>query len=121
MDRLSNENRIMNALFAAVVFMMTTQLTAFAQANNQERVDSARIRFQENTHQVVLDDQSKIISWITPQSKSYDVFLHQRWDFIKHHVPLSPGPAPRSLYPQYYIIFIVPTDRKMEHSSPICG
>ena len=102
MDQLSGENHMMKALFAAVVFVMTTPLTAFAQANNQEKVDSAQVRFQENTHQVVLDDQSKIISWITPQAKAYDVFLHQRWDFIKHHVPLSPGPAPRSLYPQYY-------------------
>jgi hypothetical protein len=55
-----------------------------------------------NNHIVVLDDQSKIISWITPQSKAYDQFLHQRWNFIITMVPYSPGPAPRSSYPQYY-------------------
>jgi len=55
-----------------------------------------------NNHVVVLDNQSKIISWITPQSKAYDQFLHQRWNFIKTMVPYSPGPAPRSSYPQYY-------------------
>lgn len=54
------------------------------------------------THKVVLDNQSKLISWITPQSKAYDQFLRQRWNFIKTLVPQSPGPAPRSLYPQYY-------------------
>lgn len=54
------------------------------------------------THKVVLDSLSKIISWITPQSKAYDQFLRKRWDFIKTKVPNSPGPPPRSLYPQYY-------------------
>lgn len=54
------------------------------------------------THKVVLDDQSKLISWIQPQSRAYDVFLRQRWNFIKTAVPYSPGPAPRSQYPQYY-------------------
>jgi O-glycosyl hydrolase len=55
-----------------------------------------------NNHKVVLDDQQKIMSWITPQSNAYDRFLHMRWDFIKTRVPNSPGPAPRSYYPQYY-------------------
>jgi len=55
-----------------------------------------------NNHAVMLDDQSKIISWITPQSRAYDQFLHQRWNFIKTKVPNCPGPAPRSSYPQYY-------------------
>ena len=77
-------------------------LTQTIQPAYQETADSAKIRFQENTHKVVLDNQSKIISWITPQSRAYDVFLHQRWNFVKKHVPASPGPPPRSLYPQYY-------------------
>lgn len=55
-----------------------------------------------NNHAVVLDNQSKIISWITPQSKAFDQFLRQRWNFIKTMVPGSPGPPPRSSYPQYY-------------------
>ena len=55
-----------------------------------------------NKHKVILDEHSKIISWITPQSKAYDQFLHQRWNFVKTKVPYSPGPPPRSDYPQYY-------------------
>jgi|GEM_PF-241896 O-glycosyl hydrolase len=54
------------------------------------------------THQLVLDEQNKILPWFTPQSKAYDHFLHLRWNFIKNHVPNAPGPAPRSNYPQYY-------------------
>ena len=55
-----------------------------------------------NNHKVILDSTSKIISWITPQSKAYSIFLQQRWNFIKTTVPNSPGPGPRSFYPQYY-------------------
>jgi hypothetical protein len=54
------------------------------------------------THQVVLDKTGKIIPWYNPRENAYDHFLDQRWDFIKNHVPLSPGPEPRSWYPQYY-------------------
>src|SRR5680860_513257 len=54
------------------------------------------------THKVVLDKQNKILSWYIPQNKAYDHFLHLRWNFVKNKVPNSPGPIPRSLYPQYY-------------------
>lgn len=54
------------------------------------------------THNVVLDEQDKLLPWYTPHNKAYDNFLHQRWDFIKNRVPDSPGPDPRSRYPQYY-------------------
>jgi len=54
------------------------------------------------THKVVLDNQNKIIPWYTPRESAYDHFLRLRWDFIKNRVPDSPGPAPRSGYPQYY-------------------
>ena len=54
------------------------------------------------THNVVLDEQEKIIPWFTPRDKAYDHFLHLRWDFVKNRVPFSPGPDPRSRYPQYY-------------------
>lgn len=64
--------------------------------------DSMKIRFQKNTHSVVLDEQSKIIPWTKPQSSAYDHFLRQRWNFIRYKVPNSPGPEPRSSYPQYY-------------------
>ena len=53
-------------------------------------------------HPVVLDEQSKIVSWTMPRSRAYDQFLRLRWTFIKTKVPNSPGPAPRSSYPQYY-------------------
>ena len=55
-----------------------------------------------SVHKVVLDDQSKLIPWRSPQSHAYDFLLRSRWDFIKTSVPFSPGPPPRSDYPQYY-------------------
>jgi hypothetical protein len=54
------------------------------------------------THKVILDKKDKIIPWYIPRDKAYDHFLRLRWDFIKNHVPESPGPPPRSNYPQYY-------------------
>lgn len=53
-------------------------------------------------HKVILDQRSKLIPLTMPVGKAYDLFLHQRWNFIKTKVPFSPGPAPRSEYPQYY-------------------
>lgn len=55
-----------------------------------------------NNHVVKLDDKGKLLSWITPQSDAYHTFLTKRWDFIKTGVPFSPGPPPRSNYPQYF-------------------
>src|SRR5258708_3437917 len=55
-----------------------------------------------NKHRVILDQDSKILSWITPQAKAYSWFLHKRWDYIKNNVPNCPGPGTRSSYPQYY-------------------
>ena len=103
--RMRGNGLTIGKLMGAGALVVGLQFVGFAQnsqARNKEILDSAEIRFQENTHRVVLDDQSKIIPWTTPQSKAYDLFLHQRWNFIKHKVPASPGPAPRSLYPQYY-------------------
>lgn len=54
------------------------------------------------THSVMLDSEGKLLPWYTPQERAYDHFLHLRWEFIKTKVPDSPGPAPRSHYPQYY-------------------
>jgi hypothetical protein len=54
------------------------------------------------THKVVLDAQNKIVPWYSPAENAYDHFLRLRWDFIKHRVPRSPGPDPRSRYPIYY-------------------
>ncbi len=78
-------------------FLISAPLLAQTETGNARgKIDSF------NNHVVLLDDQSKIISWITPQSDAYDRFLRQRWNFIKTMVPNCPGPAPRSLYPQYY-------------------
>jgi hypothetical protein len=54
------------------------------------------------THKLMLDSEGKLLPWYTPQDRAYDHFLHLRWEFIKTKVPDSPGPAPRSNYPQYY-------------------
>jgi hypothetical protein len=53
-------------------------------------------------HKVILDEKNMIIPWYTPREKAYDHFIRLRWDFIKTRVPNSPGPEPRSKYPQYY-------------------
>ena len=53
------------------------------------------------THKVVLDESGKIVPWYKPEGKAFDNFLRRRWDFVKQ-APNSPGPLPRSLYPQYY-------------------
>jgi hypothetical protein len=55
-----------------------------------------------NGHRVILDGQNKIIPWFVPAERAYDHFLRLRWNFIKTRVPNSPGPPPRSSYPQYY-------------------
>ena len=54
------------------------------------------------SHNVVLDEQNKIVPWYSPAENAYDHFVHLRWDFIKTKVPNSPGPNPRSRYPLYY-------------------
>ena len=78
---------------------MIILLTAMISCNNQPNVIT---NTTFNTHKVVLDNLGKIIPWYTPQENAYDHFLHLRWDFIKTRVPNSPGPDPRSRYPQYY-------------------
>lgn len=55
-----------------------------------------------NNHKLILDAEGKILPWFTPQTKAYHQFLKQRWNYIKNSVPKSPGPAPRSNYPQYF-------------------
>jgi hypothetical protein len=55
-----------------------------------------------NGHTVLFDAQGKILPWAPAKQNPYDYFLRLRWDFIKTKVPMCPGPAPRSSYPQYY-------------------
>jgi hypothetical protein len=52
-------------------------------------------------HHVVLDNHGKIIPWHLPRANAFDHFLRLRWEFVKN-APASPGPPPRSSYPQYY-------------------
>lgn len=90
--------------FLVVCFFGCIGKTALPQrgTNPQQILEAAAARFQTNTHKVVLDSSGKIIPWTQPQSKAYDYFLRNRWNFIKTMVPPSPGPPPRSNYPQYY-------------------
>jgi len=74
-------------------------LVLFIACNNRPK-ETTNIIFC--THKVALDKQNKIIPWYVPNDKAYDHFLRLRWDFIKNRVPNSPGPDPRSRYPQYY-------------------
>jgi hypothetical protein len=96
-------------LFITGVLITTCLSAQTSSSRNSEKPDSIA------THKVVLDGHSKLISWIIPQSKAYDNFLHMRWDFVKTKVPNSPEPAPRSNFPQYYFYAsFVTKDGKME-------
>lgn len=90
-------------LFIWGILTMSEALAQSGAGKGTARADSvSRILFQKNTHPVVLDSAGKIISWITPRSGAYDIFLRKKWEFIKTGVPAGPGPSPRSDYPQYY-------------------
>ncbi len=53
-------------------------------------------------HKVVLDESHKLLPWKGSAANAYDHFIRQRWNFVRTKAPQSPGPAPRSTYPQYY-------------------
>jgi hypothetical protein len=104
----NNPDAMMSKRFIAVVACVFPCI-AFSQG-----VSNRYTEFPDSvaTHKVVLDSQSKIISWISPQSLAYDRFLRDRWNFIIRGIPSSPGPAPRSGYPQYYF-YCAYKDQKM--------
>ena len=52
------------------------------------------------THAVVLDGQSKIVSWMKPQSHAYDKTLDLLWNYIMNKVPNGPS-APLPMYTLY--------------------
>lgn len=93
-------------LFILNSFIAVSLFSQAPSSRNSEFPDSIA------THKVILDKHSRIISWITPQSIAYDRFLRDRWNFILNGVPNSPGPAPRSNYPQYYF-YCAYKDQKM--------
>ena len=90
------------------------QLNAQANSANKTTLSDSL-----NGHKVLLDAEGKIISWMLPQSKAYSQLLYQRWNFIKTNVPNSPGPEPRSDYPQYFFIVLIAL--KTEACNRICG
>ena len=53
-------------------------------------------------HEVRLDDQQKLLPWKDGSTNAYDKFIRLRWNFVETRAPQSPGPVPRSNYPQYY-------------------
>jgi len=106
---------IWRTLFLAL--MCGIYSSGFAQAlrPNAEPVDSMQLRFQQNTHPVLLDSDGKIIPWYKPQQMAYDQFIRQRWNFVKTSVPNAPGPSPRSDYPAYYFYCAFrPVDGQLE-------
>ena len=50
----------------------------------------------------MLDYQHKLLPRKVDASNPYDHFLRLRWNFVKTKAPKSPGPPPRSDYPQYF-------------------
>ncbi len=52
-------------------------------------------------HKIILDKSQKLLPREVPAANPYDYLLKQRWNFVKN-APMSPGPAPRSNFPQYY-------------------
>jgi hypothetical protein len=85
--------RIVNSKFIFICFALIAFVPGVAQKDSVETFCG---------HKVVLDAHQKLLPAEVPSANPYDYFLRLRWNFIKHHVPLSPGPAPRSQYPQYY-------------------
>jgi hypothetical protein len=84
------------------ILLLVIYMTLIISCKSQPKVATVITDTVFCTHNLVLDDQNKIVPWYLPAEKAYDHFLHLRWDFIKNKVPLSPGPDPRSRYPQYY-------------------
>ena len=42
-----------------------------------------------NRHQVILDAQGKLVSWVKPQEKAYDSVMRLGWDFLLNKVPVE--------------------------------
>lgn len=85
---LINKRKIIFTLFACIFY-----------ANIFAQTDTTAIFCG---HEVRLDAQQKLLPWKDGTSNAYDHFLRLRWNFIETKAPMSPGPALRSSYPQYY-------------------
>jgi len=100
-------------LLAVAVFILVNSLISMAVPPNGNPDSICQ-------HKVILDKDSKILSWMTPQSNAYDQFLHLRWNFVKTRATFSPGPAPRSNYPLYYFYCeLKQKDGKIIQSGPM--
>jgi len=84
------------------IFLIISLLTLIISCKSQPKVITVVTDTIFCTHKVVLDEQNKIVPWYSGPDNAYDHFLRLRWDYIKNRVPNSPGPDPRSRYPQYY-------------------
>jgi hypothetical protein len=42
-----------------------------------------------NRHQVVLDAQGKLLSWVQPQEQAYDRVMRLAWDFLLRTIPVE--------------------------------
>jgi len=49
-------------------------------------------------HNVVLDEQNKLLPWSTPAANAYDQYLHQLWQYL----PTVPN-GPSSSLPMYFL------------------
>ncbi|MBK8884984.1 MAG: hypothetical protein IPN67_22330 [Bacteroidales bacterium] len=84
------------------ILILLTFLILFISCKSNTKVTTVVTDTVFCTHNVVLDEQNKIVPWYSPAENAYDHFLRLRWDFVKTKAPNSPGPDPRSRYPQYY-------------------
>src|ERR1044071_2235316 len=84
----------MGRLILLLFLVLTTRA-----ASAQVLIDSSRTFCG---HDVMLDQHNKLLPRKIVSKNAYDHFLKLRWNFIKTKVPKSPGPAPRSDYPQYF-------------------
>lgn len=95
----------MKPLYKFIVFPMQAKLVLLcflgASLHGMQGQDS----FKKDTfcgHVVNLDNQRRLLPPTVHADNVYDYFLRLRWNFVLHHSPMSPGPPPRSRYPQYY-------------------
>lgn len=87
---MKKNNRVI-LITAAIVFLISTNL--FGQTDTTATLCG---------HKVALDNNGKLLPWTGGAENAYDHLLRLRWNFVQTKAPLSPGHAPRSLYPQYY-------------------
>lgn len=102
---IMNRYLLISSVFYCLLFLSCGQnQSAIANAERESADLQKKITEPDSIgpHKVVLDENEKLLSWMAQDGSAFDQFLRQRWNFIKTKVPNSPGPPPRSQYPQYY-------------------